>query len=827
MSYCLKYTVKNSNYDPIDIDQLEILYNIPGVEDFKFCLNNCWWTPLNNLWEKLNILVVRTTQKMLNFSSKYFFIVPFARTSYCNSSTEMVKSFLIITILFITLGSFAQTKTASSELNFDFENVENGLPVGWDIYGSKNYTIAVDSINVKSGQYSASIEFNGNAPDFKALAFSIPTNYAGKKITLSGYIKTENIEEGFAGLWMRIDPGIAFDNMQEKRLKGTTDWTKYEITLEMNPEKTERIVVGGIMVGKGKIWLDDFSVTIDGKDIGELKPFERKVFPAELDTEFNEGSQITNIVADERQIANLKTLGLIWGFLKYHHPAIAKGEYNWDYELFRILPKILDAKNTNDRDAILVKWINSFGELPKGKKVKIKSSTIKTEPDLNWIEQSNFSNELTGLLLKVKNAKRPSESYYIGLQPGVNNPEFKNEDPYFSLKYPDAGYRILSLYRYWNIIQYYFPYKNLIEEDWKGVLEEFIPTFIAAKDETEYTLASLEIIGRVHDTHANIWSSSEVLNDYWGNNYTALELTFIENKAVVTGYFDDYLGERTGLKIGDVITSINYQSVEEIVKERLPLTPASNHSAKLRNIARNLLRTNQSAISVTFVRDEKSEIGILAAFSKDEINISRRFIDRDTCFKLINKDIAYINNGTLQVRYISEIWEQIKNTKGLIIDIRNYPTDFLVFELSRYLLPKSTPFVKFTKGNIENPGFFTFTKALKVGNRNRNYYNGKIIILTNETSQSSAEYHAMAYRVHPNAIVLGSTTAGADGNVSRFYLPGGVSTMITGIGVYYPDGGETQRIGIVPDIELRPTVEGIKEGRDELMERAIEIIEGK
>jgi C-terminal processing protease CtpA/Prc len=48
--------------------------------------------------------------------------------------------------------------------------------------------------------------------------------------------------------------------------------------------------------------------------------------------------------------------------------------------------------------------------------------------------------------------------------------------------------------------------------------------------------------------------------------------------------------------------------------------------------------------------------------------------------------------------------------------------------------------------------------------------------------------------------------------------------MISGIGIYYPDGKETQRIGIVPDIELKPTIKGIKEGRDEVLEKALEII---
>ncbi len=74
------------------------------------------------------------------------------------------------------------------------------------------------------------------------------------------------------------------------------------------------------------------------------------------------------------------------------------------------------------------------------------------------------------------------------------------------------------------------------------------------------------------------------------------------------------------------------------------------------------------------------------------------------------------------------------------------------------------------------------------------------------------------------AMVIGSTTAGADGNVSPIIFPGNIRTMISGIGVYYPDGTETQRVGIIPDIEVKPTIKGIKEGKDKVLEKAIEII---
>jgi C-terminal processing protease CtpA/Prc len=130
------------------------------------------------------------------------------------------------------------------------------------------------------------------------------------------------------------------------------------------------------------------------------------------------------------------------------------------------------------------------------------------------------------------------------------------------------------------------------------------------------------------------------------------------------------------------------------------------------------------------------------------------------------------------------------------IDIRNYPSDFPIYDLSAYLMPNSTPFVKFTSGSLEKPGLFTYRKAIDVGKENTDYYKGKVVILVNETSQSSAEFHSMAYRVHPNAVVIGSTTAGADGDVSKISLPGGISTMISGIGVYYPDGKKHKESGL-------------------------------
>ena len=735
------------------------------------------------------------------------------------------RFFLLLSCIFLMLRpAFSQDTTRAKKFNLGFEQLIQNRPLDWDSMGNQAYRLSIDSVNTHGGRYSAVIEYNGNDPQFRAWSFTIPGSYPGKTITLSGYVKTENVSDGYAGLWMRIDPSVAFDNMGNRGIKGTTGWTKYEISLDLNPEKTKQIVVGGLLVGKGKLWMDDLQLSIDGRDISELQVLQGKKYPAESDTAFSQGSQLVSIQLTPQKTDNLRILGLVWGFLKYYHPAIALGKYNWDNEMFRILPGMLKAGSPKRRDKILLEWIAKVGEVRDGVPDSAADAEIKLKPDLGWIINSGLSVRLVKVLEGIRTAGRTGENYYVSLAPGVGNPILDNEKDYAAMNYPDAGFRLLALYRYWNIIQYFFPDKHLIGEDWKPVLAEFIPKFINAENELEYKLAALELIARVHDTHANIWSRDAALLAYKGKNYSLAQLTFTEGKAVVTGFYNSKKGDQCSLQIGDVITHIDGKDVESIVQTRLKYAPASNYPTQLRDIARNLLRSNDSLINIKYLRNGLNVSMALPAYDYDKIDFASYYQKKDSCFRMISPDIAYLYPGSVKNEYLPVLWNSIKDIKGLVIDLRCYPSDFMVFSMGKYLLPDSTGFVRFSAGSIVQPGIFTIGNILKVGEHNPDYYKGKVMILVNEITQSQAEYTAMAFRTAPQAKVIGSTTAGADGNVSEFRLPGGIRTMFSGIGVYYPDGRETQRVGIVPDIEVKPTIEGVKSHKDEVLQKAIEII---
>lgn len=730
------------------------------------------------------------------------------------------KTLYFILLLWACAGN-AQVK---QPFNLGFEKVSKGFPDDWGTFSDGTYTYGIDSTTVKSGKYAVCITFNGDKAGFASWAFTLPDNYKGNNITLNGYLKTENVSDGFAGLWMRIDPEIAFDNMGRKGVKGTTDWAEYGITLKMNPEKTRKIVFGVILDGKGKVWADDLKITIDGKDISQAKIHVRTILPAENDTAFDHGSNITFPQLTEPIINNLELLGKLWGFLKYHHPAIAKGKYNWDYELFRLLPAYLGAADKKQRDQLLLNWINQLGEVTEVKKGSETSGNAFLKPNLDWIDKSDVSKELKNKVKMLYRDRNRGTSYYIAMESWVGNPKFTNENQYASMNYPDPGFRLLTLYRYWNMIRYFYPYRYLSDTDWELVLKKYIPVFINAGNELEFELATLRLIGEVSDTHANLWVGGDILQKHRGDHYAPFRVEFVENKLVVTDYYNPEMQPAAIVRVGDIITKINGKTVGEITDSLKPYYPASNEAARLRDIAFDMLRSASPSLHISYLSGSETRETRLTLYSKDSLHMYGWYReDSSKCYKLLNDSIAYITLQTIKKADIPGIREMIKNRKGVIIDMRNYPSEYVPFILGTCFCRENTPYAKCTRGNVSNPGEFTFVPPVVIP-KSKDYYPGKVMILVNEYSQSQAEWTAMALRATGNAMVIGSTTAGADGNVSMIILPGGMKTYISGIGVYYPDGGETQREGIVPDVYIRPTVEGIREGRDEVLQKAMEII---
>ncbi|HEX8656490.1 MAG TPA: S41 family peptidase [Hymenobacter sp.] len=746
-----------------------------------------------------------------------------------------MRFFYLLVALLLALPVAAQVVSAPSNLNFERVDNETHMPVGWRALAGNGYQVTADSIVRHEGRYALRIQAEKPTWDgssFGVATLRIPVGFQGKTVKVTGYLKTENVLNGFAGLWLRVDGEdkmLAFDNMKQQNVHGTTDWQLYTIALPLGDE-AQNIVLGGVLPGSGTMWLDELTLTVDDKPLAQAMPKEVKHYKAEQDTAFRHGSGIALDNLTKQQIDNLAVLGRVWGFVKYYHPAVARGDYNWDAELLRTLPKVLSAKNSADRSAVLSAWVASLGPVAACATCHEPTpDSVRLQPDLAWLtNKKQLGTALSQQLVYLRHNRNQGPHYYVRSAPNVGNPLFLHEEAYAQPTTPDAGLRLLALYRYWNMIAYFFPYRYAIGEDWQKVLPEFIPQFAAARTDEQYRLVALAIIARIHDTHANVYGNDKILAAYRGIYHVPVQVRFVEGQAVVTGYFHETLGPATGLQKGDVVLKVDGVKVADLVNTRKPLSPASNEPTQLRNIARDLLR-GSSGNTTLLVRRAGHDLSIVVArVPAAELNLARNFGTPDPkaqAWKMLPNNIGYLSLGTIKQAELPQIMEQAKATKGLIIDIRNYPAESVVFSLTKYLLPKPTPFVRFSKPLPTYPGLFLRTPALVVPATKQAPYGGKVVILVNELSQSHAEYTAMALQAAPGAAVVGSTTAGADGNVSTIILPGNIFTYISGIGVYYPDGRETQRVGIVPNVAVRPTIQGIRDGRDEVLERAVQLIQ--
>jgi erythromycin esterase len=183
-----------------------------------------------------------------------------------------VNKTLIIFLILISHSIFSQ-----EYLNLDFEYTIQGTehPEKW-ITGNLPYKISIDTIEKIHFTKSLKIECNTykeNSFGFSSIEF--PSEYVrGKSIEFKGKIKTDNVINGYAGLWLtaRNDDGIqAFDNMKQRGITNSTDWTKVSIKLNID-KSVSNITFGSLLTGQGKAWFDNLEIFVDGEKFKDIKP---------------------------------------------------------------------------------------------------------------------------------------------------------------------------------------------------------------------------------------------------------------------------------------------------------------------------------------------------------------------------------------------------------------------------------------------------------------------------------------------------------------------------------------------------------------------------
>ncbi|PWN60598.1 S41 family peptidase [Chryseobacterium oncorhynchi] len=513
----------------------------------------------------------------------------------------------------------------------------------------------------------------------------------------------------------------------------------------------------------------------------------------------------------------LESLCKVWGFLKYYHPHVAKGDINWDKQLLKKINEIESIHDKTGLNNLYAAWIDSLGKVEECKEClqKDNKTYFLKNFDLSWIDNTDIFTESTAQKLHyIETNRNIGSNHYIGK--GGRKIYFRNEDSYGS-KFTSGSISLLELFRYWNYVEYFFPYKYETDQNWNDVLREMIPKFLTVQNDKDYHLTLAELVAKIDDSHAFLFSTLVSLNQY-GNRKLPVEYSYAEGKLIITKINTNRFHEKTPFYVGDIIYDVNGKTIPEMVNSYGKYISASNSWGKVNKVKSKLLFNNMDSISVKLERDgQNMEVVAKTYFLKDIISKKNptlqkwKFLDQE-------KKIGYVNMGVITKEDLDEMYRNLRSTKSIIFDLRNYPK-LTILPLSEILLPQATIYYQFNFPETNYPGKF-YSRKNSIGKKNPEHYKGNVIVLVDENTQSQAETTTMMFKQHPKAKIIGSNTSGANGDIIRFKLAD-LDTCFTGLGAYYPDGRETQRIGIIPDILIKPTVDGIKNGKDEVLERAL------
>ena len=532
--------------------------------------------------------------------------------------------------------------------------------------------------------------------------------------------------------------------------------------------------------------------------------------------------------ASAEETENLVKLCKVWGYVKYRHPAFLLGKKDWDQELLELIPQVREAKDEKTVNALLHTWFEGLGEVDYGTDrtnlhwTQAREDAKVISADTAWASDADYLGEaLAGDLAQIEvlpSCDRSNAPLRVDDTLGslFNEPEHE-------AAYDDPGFRLLGLFRLWNAAEYCQPYLGILDQPWASYLPESITMMLEGADQASYERALAFLGGQLHDPHVIIGSGSiaegglKLLSfaedDYW----FPVQLAEAEGKLVVSENVDGCPLER-----GDVLEAINGKGIDTLLEERRLYECWPREDSVL----------NRLRFSITASSQEEKEVAVLRDGRKQTFSVqyaetaSRMSWEPEAYYEILEGNVGLINPGAPSEERAEDVMEALWDTAGLVIDLRQYPDSDIILKLDGYLLEEREPSRVVAHPTGAYPGaYLKVTIESGPYSEKARYYDRPVVLLmSDDSTQSYAETEVMILSRGKHVVTMGENSAGGNGGMAVLPLPGGLVMTFSGQAVYTPEGECTQRVGIAPDIPVSPTIQGIAEGRDELLEAAVEYI---
>lgn len=539
----------------------------------------------------------------------------------------------------------------------------------------------------------------------------------------------------------------------------------------------------------------------------------------------------------------------LWIAVKYFHPYLAYKPIDWDKALIDALPKIRTAQNQQEYAAALQSMLDVLhdpatrvlGEVPEsnlsdGQRIWIHNGLPPESGSDAGIFYSAFVSRPLSVPQIVTLPLGESVSASIRLsEPAGGTDSFPSAKPdsYSDARYPSPEYRILAAFKIWGVIHHFFAYRDLMDEDWDDVFASFLPRFIAAKDAREYNLTIADMLTNTLDSHVTV--TSDELSDYFGRATVGIRLRLIEKKPIITGILDES-AKSAGLRVGDIVAKIDGEAIADRFNRIQDYISGSTFQRRGYDSIQRVLGGADGSIATLLVGTQdgpskevklRRATAFVAALQQPE--------RAGDAVRVLPDNIGYVDLTRLPDDPVPAIFEKLQNATAIIFDARGEVTRAAEAIASHLTSANDvggaiitgpvtlSPDVMTTRSLTSTASYF-FVEKLPDATEPK--YTGKTVMLIDERTIGRAEHLGLWFEAANNTTFVGTPSAGADGETSNFVIPGGITITFSGQDVRHANAGKLQRLGIQPTVLATPTVNGIRQGRDEVLDKAVEYLSG-
>ena len=349
----------------------------------------------------------------------------------------------------------------------------------------------------------------------------------------------------------------------------------------------------------------------------------------------------------------------------------------------------------------------------------------------------------------------------------------------------------------------------------------------------------MELAGKLNDSHVAYNAPGRA--DRLGSHFPPLWLGRVEGKVVITWLHS--LAENAEISVGDEVLAIDGEPIEAVERKRRSRSSFSTEQAFNKGWFLAVRGHEGTEVALTLRRNDRHwTVRLNHNLSRNELP-ALRWADRDG-YRRFPGGVGYINMGGFESgEALEETFESYRDSQGLIFDLR-WPSGpdieyrwWFVDHLAERRVKRAseqTPVIaSHDRSVIQFVPYLEFYPQYDVAPSRwwepagPEPFTKPVVVLIGEYDQSHFENVCMVLQGIDHVTLVGGKTTGTTGNVTHIPLPGGGRLYFTGMRVFFPDGSRFQNIGVTPDVEVYPTIEGIKAGRDEVLEKGIEVLRQK